>query len=215
MNGPTDQPAPLPGPGAVAGAAERASEDRALMQRIAARDPKALETLYQRYSPCVMGHCLRFLNDRAEAEEAVEQIFWELWSKPDRYDPNRGAVLTFLLTLTHSRVLDRLRSLKRTRALSLDAREEGGPRLTPASADADPASSAMLAEVRVRVRRSLDSLEPDQRAVVELAFFEGLSHSEIAQRLSQPLGTVKTRIRAGLARLRHSLRTVYGDVNEP
>jgi RNA polymerase sigma-70 factor (ECF subfamily) len=215
MNGPTDHPAPLSGPGVSAGAAERAAEDRALMQRIAARDAKALESLYERYSPVVMGHCLRVLNDRAEAEEVVEQIFWELWSKPDRYDPHRGAVLTFLLTLTHSRVLDRLRSLKRTRTLSLDARIDDATRSSPASLDAGPARSAMLAEERARIRRSLDSLEPDQRAVVELAFFQGLSHSEIAERLSQPLGTIKTRIRAGLAKLRYSLRTVYGDVNEP
>jgi len=185
------------------------------MQRIAARDPKALAALYQRYSSCVMGHCLRILNDRAEAEEAVEQIFWELWSKPDRYDPQRGAVLTFLLTLTHSRVLDRLRSLRRTRALSLDARSDDAPGSSPAAPDADPSHAVMLDEARQRVRRSLDALEPDQRKVVELAFLEGLSHSEIAQRLSQPLGTVKTRIRAGLSRLRHSLRAIYSEVNEP
>lgn len=178
------------------------AEDAALMAAVAAGDRAALGRLYDRYARLVYALCVRVLRDAADAEDVLIDVFAELWERRDRYDLTRGSPLTYLTTLARSRAIDRLRSRGGTRPVSTEsstARELG-------TTD-DAATPAMLAEQRTRVRAALSGLEAEQRACVELNFYDGLSHTQIAERLGKPLGTVKTYIRQGLIRLREALRT--------
>jgi RNA polymerase sigma-70 factor (ECF subfamily) len=170
------------------------------MRRVAARDPNALRALYDRHSALVFALCLRILRDRADAEDLLVDVFWELWDKSARFDPGRGSPISYLVLLARSRAIDRKRG----------KRVSTGPLLSedlPATADTDPSASANLAERADLVKRALAQLEPQQRQAIECSFYDGLSHSEIADRLSKPLGTIKTYIRQGLIRMREMLRT--------
>jgi RNA polymerase sigma-70 factor (ECF subfamily) len=178
------------------------------MQSIAAGDPGALELLYDRYSTLTFSLCCRILHDRNEAEDLLTDIFYEIWAKADRYDPARGSPLTYLMTLTRSRAIDRQRAGKKFQAqhpgddlLATGSRPDG------TIAEPSPLDGALGQERRQQVQKALCALDPPQRLCVELSFFDNLSHSEIAQKLNKPLGTVKTYIRQGLIRLRDGLRT--------
>jgi len=178
------------------------------MDRIAARDSSALAALYDRHASSLLALCVRVLRDRMEAEEVLGDVFWEVWERHDRYSAARGAPVAYLLTLTRSRAVDRLRSrrLRNSRTVGLED-STGAEAAASLNADRamDPLSDTLLAEQRGRVIQALGSLSGAQRKAVELSFFDGLSHSEIAQDLGEPLGTVKTRIRQGLLQLRKSL----------
>jgi RNA polymerase sigma-70 factor, ECF subfamily len=179
-------------------------DDFELMQRIARGDAEALGMLYDRHGGLLLALGLRMLRDRGEAEEFVSDVFLEIWQRADRYDPSRGAPVTYLTLLARSRAIDRQRSP----VFRAKARQEPADSLQSqktAQAD-DPSSHAVLDETGRRVRQAMQDLEPPYRQAVELAFFEGLSHSQIAQRLDKPLGTVKTYVRQGLIRLRNCLR---------
>jgi RNA polymerase sigma-70 factor (ECF subfamily) len=183
------------------------------MRGIAARDSAALGALYDRRGPVLFALCLRILRDRMAAEEALEDVFWELWTKPDRFDPARGEPMNYLLNLTQSRAIDKLRGRVKLRRMQLetDREQQDDAPAPPASAAqtspaADPAAQAAEAERRATIRGAVARLSPEQRQAVELAFFDGFTHSEISERLSVPLGTIKTRIRQGLVRLRDALR---------
>jgi len=180
-------------------------DDPALMAAIAARDASALSVLYDRHGGTMFGLCTRILRDRGEAEEALGDVFLEVWNRADRYDPMRATPIAYLLNLTRSRALDRLRALRRRRhgLVEMDAPDAQ-------SESASPFDTAVSSETRARVTRALGELPPSQREALELAYFSGLSHSEIAASLGEPLGTVKTRIRQGLIHLRGSLRLLYG-----
>jgi RNA polymerase sigma-70 factor (ECF subfamily) len=180
----------------------RSVEDVALMAAIAGGDQQALAALYDRFSPMVFALCRRALRDPSAAEDLLEEIFVELWRRADRYDPARGGVATYLATLAHSRAIDRLRAMRRTG----QPIPEG---LEPVAPPVDPASGLSGDEQRRRISAALSGLSDDQRAAIELAYYQDLSHSEIAQRLNKPLGTVKTHIRQGLIRLRDALRTEH------
>lgn len=173
-------------------------KDTALMHSIAARDENALTAIYDRYSGIVFALCLRAL-PRESAEEVVVDVFWELWDRAERYDPSRGSPIGYLMGMTRSRILDKLRATKASK------RQTGQPvpheQLADAPAKPSP-DSFVLAEERERVSAALSQLPPDQRKLVEMAFYEAMSHSEIAERVGEPLGTVKSRIRQGLIRLR-------------
>jgi RNA polymerase sigma-70 factor (ECF subfamily) len=186
-------------------------DDVALMQAVAARDPNALRALYDRYAGLVFSLALRILRNRAEAEELLTDVFWEVWSKAQRFDAARGTAITYLTTLTRSRSIDRIRS--RATKLKLTAIESEDA--SAAATGTTPAGDSMLAERRALIRRAIDQLDPSQRQAIECAYYDGLSHSEIADKLNKPLGTVKTYIRQGLIRLRESLRTVYGGAAAP
>lgn len=180
------------------------SDDFGLMQRIADGDADALAALYDRHGALIYAVGLRMLRDRGEAEELLLDIFWEIWSRAARYDPTRGAPVTYLLTLARSRAIDRQRSgAHRDRTL---AGPSDAPIQTTTARTADPSERVIGDERGDQVRAAMASLDPIQRQVVELSFFEGLSHTQIAARLAKPLGTVKTYIRQGLIRLRDSLR---------
>jgi len=178
------------------------------MQRIRRGDARAFEQLYQRHGSAVLALCLRILRDRAEAEDVLEEVFWELWQRRDRYDAERSAPFSYLMTMSRSRALDRLRFRRRREGVwqGLPAAEglsaAGDPR------PADPYEDALAAEHRLAIDRALRELPESSRLAVELNFFEGLSHREIADRLGDPLGTVKTRIRQGLLTLRKALRAL-------
>jgi RNA polymerase sigma-70 factor (ECF subfamily) len=184
------------------------ADDVALMDGIAARDQSALATLYDRHCAAVMGVCLRILRDHAEAEEATCDVFIEVWERSSRFDRERGHPLAYLLNVARSRAIDRLRSRgRRDRIFAVP----DGADAQPADAAASPLADTMTAQMRGRLETALSSLQPGQKRALELAYFDGMSHSEIAAAMGEPLGTVKTRIRQGLLRMRETLDAVYGE----
>lgn len=181
--------------------------DLTLMAAIAAHDSSAFACFYDRHSPLVFAFCLRSLKNRHEAEELIVEIFWEFWERGDRYDSTRGSPLTYLLNLTRSRIIDCLRTNRSRRAREMIT--DGGFDGDGASDSSnEPLAGAVLAEQRELVARAMESLTPEQRTAVELAFFEAMTHLQIAERLGEPLGTIKSRIRQALGRLREALMGV-------
>ncbi|HZN54816.1 MAG TPA: sigma-70 family RNA polymerase sigma factor [Candidatus Polarisedimenticolaceae bacterium] len=180
-------------------------DDFALMDAIAGRDQGALAALYDRHSGVVLGACLRILRDRGEAEEVTGDVFIEVWDRASRYDPARGHPVAYLLNLARSRAIDRLRSQGRRTRLFVE------PEPRERASDDDPLVDSMTAQMRAHLDRALAALAPGQKRALELAYFDGMSHSEIASALGEPLGTVKTRIRQGLLRMRETLDAVYGE----
>jgi RNA polymerase sigma-70 factor (ECF subfamily) len=180
---------------------------------VAEGDADALAVLYDRHGTAVFSLCLRMLRDAEEAEELLEDVFWQLWRRADQFDPARGGALAYLLTLARSRAIDRLRARqRRTRLRSEMPDPLLGENLLGAQsfASSSPLQEALALERRERVRVALAALPAPQREAVELSFLEGLSHPEISTRLGEPLGTIKTRIRSGLLRMRDSLREATG-----
>jgi RNA polymerase sigma-70 factor (ECF subfamily) len=194
---------------AAASAAHAVADDVRLMGGIRLGDSLALEALYDRHSRLVFALCVRMLRDSAEAEEVTQEVFWEVWRRSDRYEAGRGAPLSYLLNLTRSRALDRLRRDRRREDLRLRASLEPG--WLPNSAVEEPRAEedAIGSEQRRAIGHALRSLPASERRAVMLAFFDGLTHREIAAALGAPLGTIKTRIRKGLLRLRDSLLSEY------
>jgi len=180
-----------------------ASDDVLLMRRIAEGDAGAVRTLYDRHAGLVYSVALKMLRNRDDADELVADVFLELWRKSARYDPTRAAPSTYIVTLARSRCIDRQRRSAARPMLALHDAERSAPVQTQT-----PADESQLSEQRAAVREALASLEPNQRQAVEAAYFDGLSHSEIAERLGKPLGTIKTHVRLGLIRLRDKLRTI-------
>jgi len=176
-------------------------DDLVLMESIAAGDATALRTLYDRRAALVLAVCVRILRDRSAAEELLVDIFHELWERADRYDPKRASPLTYLMTITRSRAIDRLRARPKVAAVALEQSESD----LPPAEGASPVGEAESGERRSIVRRALSRLDPSQRQAIECAYYDGLSHSQIAEKLNKPLGTIKTYIRQGLIRLRELL----------
>lgn len=191
--------------------------DRALVYRMQSGDQRALSEFYDRWFPVVNALVLRMVKSASDVEDVVEETFWQAWRQADRFAAERGSVQTWLLTIARSRSLDRLRSLKRRREDSID--EVAPPSVTTMPADSvlppsssDPALAAELEERSVLVRAALSDLPREQREALELGYFGGLSQSEIAERTGQPLGTVKTRMRLALLKLRDRLALLREDV---
>ena len=177
--------------------------DAALMRRLLQRDVGAFEELYDRHSRLVYALVLRILQQAATAEEVVQDVFLQLWRNTALYDGSRGPFVPWLLTVARSRALDQLR-LNSERQRRREDQTDELPALV-----AIPDFEGSLDEKRraTRVRELMNSLHPQQRRAIELAYFEGLSHSEIANALKEPLGTVKSWIRNGLLRLKEGLQT--------
>ncbi|HSV15593.1 MAG TPA: sigma-70 family RNA polymerase sigma factor [Tepidisphaeraceae bacterium] len=191
----------------MAAASSHLDDDFALMQAIAAGDRAALERLYDRHSPLVLAVSRRVLKDAAEAEDVLTTVFFEVWSRADRFDASRGSPLSYLTTLARSRAIDRRRS-RAARPVALSSENSAAENAAAmASTAPTPLQSSDINEQRQRIRAALAELEPAQREAIECSFYEGLSHSEIAEKLQKPLGTVKTYIRQGLIRLRDRIRT--------
>ncbi len=170
------------------------NDDAALMARVAQRDPSALALLYDRYADMVFSVACRVVRDEALAEEIVQDVFLRLWQLGGRYDAARGSVPGWLVVVARNLGISRLRRR--------GAGTESSRELAPADVVLTAGGSAELMALVGQVRRRLEQLSGAQREVVELAYFEGMSHTEIARRTQKPLGTVKTLLRSALAALR-------------
>lgn len=182
-------------------ALESRQADQSALARIARGDQAAFAELYDRHARLVYSLALRILQDRADAEDIVQEVFAQVWAQAARYDASRGAVAAWMLTLTRSRAIDKLRAKR--------ARPEAATEADAAERVMDFASTQDLellsAEQVTRLQRALKELPHAQRTALELAYYEGLTHVEVAARLGEPLGTVKTRIRQAVIRLREAL----------
>lgn len=185
--------------------AEAQAEDRACLSRLSSGDGDAAASLYDRHARAIYALVLRILDDEGDAEDVVQEVFAQAWRQAARYDASRGAVGAWLLVMARTRAIDRLRA----------RRARSGPQMVDdraieemPSGAADAASEVIDAEQARHVRRALGELPLLQRLAIELAYYEGLTQREIADRLEEPLGTVKTRIRLGLLKLRETLAEV-------
>jgi len=180
--------------------------DRALVERMTARDDRALGELYDRHGATLYSLAVAIARERADAEEIVADALGQAWRTASQFDPGRGSVGAWLATITRSRALDLVRARgRRARALARAAGESGEGLSAPLAAADAPERRVERQEARQLVGRSLAELPEPQRRVIELAYFTGLTQTEIAAELREPLGTVKTRMRAGMEKLRDSL----------
>ena len=176
-------------------------EDRELIRRIAAKDARALDAFYTRYNRLAFTLVLRIVSNRDDAEDVLVDVFWQVWQQATRYDASRGKPVAWLLTIARTRAIDCLRASGR-KTVAIDepkvAREHAA-----SSADADP---FVLADTQQAVQAALQMLPEQQRIPLEMSFFQGMSHTEIATALGQPLGTVKDRLRNGMMHLKKRLK---------
>ena len=186
------------------------SPDADLIARAAGAEERALAELYDRYGQMLYAVAYRIVGQRADAEEVVIDAFAQAWREASRFESGRGSVAGWLTTIARSRALDLVRARTRRERITASAAAER-PDTSPAMGGwrVDPSSGVDLAERRRQVQLALESLSPPQRRAIELAYFEGLSQSEIAELLQEPLGTIKTRVRLGMQKLRESLRPFY------
>ena len=181
-------------------------DDALLLQRMAEGDEQALGTFYDRWQPLVHGVVLRILRQRDDVEDVVEEAFWQAWRQAGRYETGRGSVQTWLLTIARSRALDRVRAVTRLREDPIVG--ENGELVVHLAADGDPAMNTEAAERRSIVIAALADLPVEQREALELGYFGGLSQTEIAERTGQPLGTIKTRMRLAMQKLKSRLQVL-------
>ena len=181
--------------------ADSREADRALIERIESRDAEALALLYDRHAGRLMGLAHRILGDTGEAEEVLQEVYLHVWKAAATFDPSRGPVLAWLLVATRSRSIDRVRSRRTGWSAGARSLEEAPEPASREDVEADAAGR----EWEAQCRAVISELPEDQRRVLELAYFDGLTHQEIAARTATPLGTVKTRVRLGLMKLRERL----------
>jgi|SoiMethySBSTD1v2_1073268.scaffolds.fasta_scaffold05666_8 RNA polymerase sigma-70 factor, ECF subfamily len=177
-----------------------AEADIDVVQRLAAGDRDAVAELYDRHAARVLGLAYRIVRNSSDAEDVVQEVFAQAWRTAPNYERTRGTVAGWLLMMARTRAIDRLRSRQARR-------DDGESNLEAMPAVVEPPSDRLIAdEQAARVREALLALPVEQKTALELAYFEGLTQSEIAERLRTPLGTIKTRIRSALASLRRSVR---------
>jgi RNA polymerase sigma-70 factor (ECF subfamily) len=176
--------------------------DGDLVQRLQRRDPQALADLYDRYGRLTYALILRIVKDTGTAEDLVQETFLRVWNRVQGFDAERGAIGPWLLAVARNRAIDYLRSAGGRERNAVEFEESDHPALF-----ADMERDILLSDAARRVKVAMDKLTPNQRQVIELAYFEGLSQSEMAERLGQPLGTVKTWVRSALKNLRDDLGT--------
>lgn len=173
---------------------EDRSLDQDLMEAIAQGDEAALGQLYDRYSGLVYSVALRVLRDTGAADEILQDVFFQLWRKASQFDASRGAMGSWLVVMARNRSISRLRRKSSVEETNVEEIAVAQPYRME--------NSLMQREMLAKVRGAMDGLPPAQRDAVELAYFEGLTHSEIAERTSEPLGTIKTRLRSAMETLR-------------
>jgi RNA polymerase sigma-70 factor, ECF subfamily len=174
--------------------------DQALVAHIADRDSAALDEVYRRYSRSVYSLAYRVLNDSTAAEDVVQEVFLKLWRQPESYNPERGSLGPWLLSVTHNRGIDVLRRRRVRDEYQLPETLEFEDIVVDQGAD--PSDLASLRESGDAIRRALAQIPFAQRQAIEMAFFQGKTHAEISAELGEPLGTAKTRIRLGMRKLR-------------
>jgi RNA polymerase sigma-70 factor (ECF subfamily) len=179
--------------------------DPNLLARVLKGDQQAFSQLYDHSSTLLFTLALRILGNREEAVELLQDVYWEVWRKVSRYDVGRGTPVAWLITLTKSRAIDRLRA-RASRGYQATNSLEAGTAAEVADPGPSPYETQADQELRAAVEAAVAGLPQAQQQAIELAYYEGLSHAEIASRLNQPLGTVKTRIKLGMSRLRDSLQ---------
>lgn len=177
------------------------SPDRDWSQRLLAGDESALREAYREHAPAVLGLAVRILGSSAHAEDVMQDVFVRLWEQPDRYDPGRGRLRTYLLAMTHSRAVERVRAEdSQKRRLATAARQP------VAETASDPTQGIVADDAGSAVRKVLAELPTDQRVPIEMAYFGGLSYRDVAVELQEPEGTVRYRIRAGMRKMRAALQ---------
>jgi RNA polymerase sigma-70 factor (ECF subfamily) len=182
------------------GASDDARADIALLGRVIARDGRAIGELYDRHSRLLYGLILRILRNRSEAEEVLQEVFVQVWTRADTYNVELGAPVAWLVRIARNRAIDQIRSN------SVRARTVGATPLPPPVET--PEARAVMSEQQRAIARALDTLPLEQRELIEHAYFQGLTQSELAERFHLPLGTVKTRVRTGMMTLRRELQQV-------
>jgi len=181
--------------------------DREMIERIGRGDQSAFSALYDRLSRPLYSLALRMLGDAGDAQDALQDVFLQIWSRAATYNPEQSTVFSWTVLLTRSRVIDRLRARKRRLRVVDSATGDEDADVADASTMESAADTADKNDEAARVRSVLNNLPSEQREAIELAFFGHLTHHEIAARLGEPLGTIKARIRRGLLKLRERLRT--------
>lgn len=182
-------------------------DDQKLVQAMARSDERAAAQLYDKYSAAMFALALRIVGESADAEDVVLDAFTQAWNIAARYDGERGSVLGWLTTMTRTRALDLVRGRgRRTKAVDTASRSMGDDPVAVAASAPSAVDVVELGERADAVTSAMAVLSASQRNAIELAFFEGLTHSEIAERLGEPLGTIKTRIRLAMQKLRDVLR---------
>ncbi len=179
-----------------------AAADRAVVARMASGDASAVTYLYDAHARAVYSLACRMLSHPQDAEDVVQEVFAQVWRQAGRYDARRASVLGWLLMIARTRALDRLRARRSRPAGESLGESPADDRPDPV---AGPESSVIAAEAEARLRSAVRLLTAPQRLAIELAFYEGLTHADIAERLGEPMGTIKTRIRSGLLKLRSAL----------
>lgn len=175
------------------------TSDSDLLHAIARGDEEALASLYDRYRLILFGLILRILHSHPEAEDVLQDVFIQVWKRAADFDEARGRAFTWLVTLARSRTIDRLRALNSRQRTANEALEAAPDHVSDAVED------AFKSEQREVVRTALEKLPAEQRQALVLAYFDGLTQTEIASRMGSPLGTVKTRTRSGMIKLRELL----------
>jgi len=177
--------------------------DIELLERVAARDEQAISLLYDRHSRLLFGLILRVLRNRSDAEEALQEVFLAVWTKAESYNRTLGPPVAWLVRIARNRAIDGLRANEaRSRNLPPVDLSQTDP---PASAGDNPEVRAVRSELERGIARTLGLLPPEQRQLIEAAYYQGFTHSELAEQFGLPLGTVKTRVRAGMTTLRQAL----------
>jgi RNA polymerase sigma-70 factor (ECF subfamily) len=179
--------------------------DRVLLQRIVARDTAALADLYDRHSPLLFGLVLRILRHQADAEETLQEVFIRVWTRAELYDPRLGGPTPWLVRLARNCAIDRLRARRVREGTAAPPLHEVPDNALPDTDIQTPEAAVVDADRHGRVIEALSSLPAEQRRLIEAAFFEGYTHSELAKHFGLPVGTVKTRIRTGMMTMRQRL----------
>ncbi len=181
--------------------------DRDMIARVVSGDQRAFSELYDRLSGPLYSLAVRMLGDATEAQDALQDVLLQIWRRASSYDANQSSVFSWAVLLTRSRLIDRLRARGRRLRVVVSSTDddETQDRMADASTEESAADTADRNEEALRVRSVLSQLPADQREAIELAFFDDLTHHEIAAQLGQPLGTIKARIRRGLLKLRERI----------